>query len=404
MIAVNGSVSGGALPDGNSPTLQLRVATPEQARQCWEINGDEWKGPLSKEAYFRRELHLASQPLTRNGGTTYWILVDSNDKRPDPTILASCESYRKKAFVTRRNRPGEVDEVISHGIGSVFCRDEHRGKGYAGRMMEELAKTLRTWQQEEGKQATFNVLYSDIGKKFYAKRGWVPFPSSHIALPSLQTASDSSLPPTRPLTAQNLPVLCEADVAQLRRSMSRFEDTEGKVKVAFVPEYDLIQWNHSREEFVSQETLGRNPEVKGAIVGSEPGRRVWCIWNRTFDANPADSKLHITRLVVEESPSFLSGVNPSGMNGTNGSTESASQVDAIAACLRAAQLEAARWNMSKVEIWNPAVLTLEAACKLHDGVRIVDREEDSVASLLWYGSKLALDEIEWVGNEKYGWC
>jgi hypothetical protein len=35
----------------------------------------------------------------------------------------------------------------------------------------------------------------------------------------------------------------------------------------------------------------------------------------------------------------------------------------------------------------------------------VEREEESIASLMWYGEGSgASDDIEWVGNEKYGWC
>ena len=57
-----------------------------------------------------------------------------------------------------------MEEVVSHGIGSVFCRPEFRGKGYARRMMVELGGMLDKWQQKEGERAHFTVLYSDIGK------------------------------------------------------------------------------------------------------------------------------------------------------------------------------------------------------------------------------------------------
>ena len=150
------------LPDSNSPTIQLVQATDQELDTCAELNGASWSGPLSLEAYLRREKHLSSQALTVNGGATVWILVDTADSNQPRRILSACESLRKRALVAR---PGEgIEEIISHGIGSVYCREEYRGHGYARRMMDELGKKLEFWQQEAGNRAMFNVLFSDIGK------------------------------------------------------------------------------------------------------------------------------------------------------------------------------------------------------------------------------------------------
>jgi hypothetical protein len=51
---------------------------------------------------------------------------------------------------------------VVHGIGSVFCPVEFRGRGYAGRMMELLGEKLRYWQSNNG--CPFSILFSDIGK------------------------------------------------------------------------------------------------------------------------------------------------------------------------------------------------------------------------------------------------
>ena len=115
--------------------------------------------PLS--TYLRREMHLENQKFTKDGGITFWILVDSTLAPDDRPILASCESLRKRALVARA---GKVEDVVSHGIGSVFCNPEYRRRGYAQRMMQELGKKLDTWNQYDGKRTEFTVLYSDIGK------------------------------------------------------------------------------------------------------------------------------------------------------------------------------------------------------------------------------------------------
>jgi hypothetical protein len=156
------------LPRGDSSTLRLVRPTEAEKLIQFKLNGAEWRGALSLSAYLRREETLSQQALTKDDGITYWILVDTALKgNPfDPASgtrlpLASCETYRKRALVWQ---DGKLQESVCHGIGSVFCADHLRKRGYAQRMMRELSKTLRTYQAEDGKENLFSVLYSDIGK------------------------------------------------------------------------------------------------------------------------------------------------------------------------------------------------------------------------------------------------
>lgn len=147
------------LPAGDCPTLALVEPTEEEKVLQWTKNAPAWRGALSVDAYIRREYFLSSQDLTKDGAQTWWVLVDTAAKKRVP--LAGCESFRKKAIVAR---DGQIKDVITHGIGSVFSPPEHRGKGYAGRMMQEIGKRLRTWQTSEKTDCLFSILYSDIGK------------------------------------------------------------------------------------------------------------------------------------------------------------------------------------------------------------------------------------------------
>lgn len=151
------------LPPSDSPSLILEHPTAAEKYAIWHLNSQEWRGPLSLPAYIRREEFMQNQPLTRDGGMTFWVLVYSSSiASADRQIVASCETYKKRALVAREN--GKVEEVVSHGIGSVFCDPLVRGKGYAIRMMKEIGKELYTWQQEDRRKVDFTVLYSDIGK------------------------------------------------------------------------------------------------------------------------------------------------------------------------------------------------------------------------------------------------
>lgn len=159
------------LPKGDSPTLALVHPTEEEQLIQFKLNSTEWSGALSPSAYLLRENILSRQALTKDGGITYWILIDTALKNNplDPESgtrlpLASCETYRKKALTWR---DGKLQDVVSHGVGSVFCGQYLRKRGYAQRMMTELGKALRTYQVDEEKECLFTILYSDIGKVSY---------------------------------------------------------------------------------------------------------------------------------------------------------------------------------------------------------------------------------------------
>jgi GNAT superfamily N-acetyltransferase len=154
----NGNAVPSNLPDGKSETLALVHPTEEEKLKQFKSNGVFWRGALSMEAYLRREEFLANQEWTKDGGITYWALVDTAAK--ERLVLSGCESFRKRALLSI---DGKVEDVLCHGIGSVFCPPELRRRGYAARMMKELGEKLKTWQGDE-KGSLFSILYSDIGK------------------------------------------------------------------------------------------------------------------------------------------------------------------------------------------------------------------------------------------------
>ncbi|KAF2638078.1 hypothetical protein P280DRAFT_90491 [Massarina eburnea CBS 473.64] len=400
------------LPLATSVDLALVHPTAGEKLYQFSLNGAEWRGALSLEAYLRREEVLSNQALTREGGISYWILIDKTAKSNplDPSSstrlpLASCETYRKKALVWQ---DGEVKETICHGIGSVFCAPHLRGRKYAQRMMQEVAEALRTYQTSKERECLFSVLYSDIGKKFYANFGWEPFSSSHVSVPagSSKHVATGGLPAARPLYAEDLAELCEIDEALIRRSLEA-RPKGSNTAVAQMPDIDTIRWHHAREDFVGTELHGKKPTIKGAMVGAEKGKRVWAYWTRVwYNENPQEARgntLHILRLVVEdEGHSSWEG---SGTTHTDENSTDHSHDAAIAALLLMAQREAEEWKLEDVEAWNPSSATLAAAQKLEPSAKLVQRDQASIASLMWYPPHegAVAEKIDWIGNEKYGW-
>ncbi|KAH0613331.1 uncharacterized protein H6S33_009711 [Morchella sextelata] len=360
-------------------TYLLRHPTPTELTHIRTQHSTCWAGALTVSQYLTREDHIASTPLTRNGGMTQWVLVDA---AADPAhVLASCEAIRKKALVAHTPVDGEkrvpVEEVVAYGIGSVFTPPECRGNGYAKVMLTMLGERLK---RHNGQRAGFSVLYSDIGKQFYAKLGWLPHKSSHIELP-VRTPAPPRIHPSRvqPLYHADIAPLCALDTAALRTALST---RHPKTRIAFVPDHGTMDWHHNREEFIGacvRPDLGA-PAIKGCITAS--GTR-WMVWGRDFSV--AGPRLYVLR-VVDFGP------------------EEGRRED-LMALLSAAVEEAGRWGLGKVVVWNPAESVVGAAGAVVDGVVGVERESDSIASLMMYGKGGSGEaEVEWVLNEKYAWC
>ncbi|EMR61635.1 putative lysine acetyltransferase protein [Eutypa lata UCREL1] len=503
------------LPDATSETLVLTRATDEEKSRTWTFNYREWGGALSLDQYLLREPYVATIPLARDGGMTHWVLTtkpkssaegeEGEEKEGDITssttstttrpVLASCESIRKRVLVARPPLQGGgggggddaegdvpvIRDAVAYGIGSVYTYPEFRGRSYAKRMLKELGTTLKTWpvlqpegkanggdgKPEEHEHAVCTALWSDIGKVFYAKKGWHPFPSVHVTFPaaaavttnnvstSTSTSSKSNKTPLEPITYANLASFTAHDEALLRQRLARTAARTRKTAFAFAPDHDALRWHLYRDAFVAsfvhtsnngnENNKGGTPvppqppssassslseqkekgegegEVAGemkrkgvvaevvAIAADGQGqqrrrRRIWAIWARNYQAgleDPARNTLYILRLVVEGAD------EDAGQQEEEGEEEEEEALkEALASVLDAARAEAARWGCARVDLWNPTPLVRRLLARIGDGAlprQWVDRDTDSIPSLMWYGGD-GDQEVEWVANEKYCWC
>ncbi|CAF9932404.1 hypothetical protein IMSHALPRED_008883 [Imshaugia aleurites] len=381
-----------ALPDARSPDLHLSHPTARECQLVWKLSSLAWTDALSLSQYLEESAYLTTVPLAKDGAMTNWILTDKNlspDQRP---ILCSCETFRKRAFISDRH--GNLSENIIHGVASVFCDPALRLRGYGSRLMRELAKILRTFQAETDLPIG-SVLYSDIGKEYYAHLGWHPFPvNTHIELDPF-TAPEG--PSATQLLSGDLERLCEQDEAMIRKELTS-ASSNGKARMMLVPDLDHMLWHHKKEEFVCEKLFGKQPRIKGSIVG-QPGNRMWAIWTHRFYGDPestsSENTLYILRLVIENQATIsTSGVEHCGV-----------QVEQMRAVLQAAQDEADQWRLHRVMMWDPTPLVLQLVQRTGIHHRRIEREHEGIASLLWYGEGSGKeDTLDWLGNEKYGWC
>lgn len=395
------------LPPGDSPTLHLTPATPQERLAVLHLNSRAWKGPLDVTGYIAREDHLLQQQLT-HGRLVCWVLVDSREPENQRTILSSCETFRKGALVAV---DGAVRDVTALGVGSVYSRPEFRGMGYARRMMEELSGRLdngvvkgkknkcKDGEGEEG--AAFSVLFSDIGKRFYARFGWVPFPSAHVQLPPIDSREwrrdmpGIDLPATRDLVGVDSvrESMCNEQVVRRQREYLRVasEKAPGATKAAIEPDFEHLVWHWAREEFYAERLCPEkgHPVIKGAGHDDAGRAGVYCAWNRNFGETPEENTLYILRWAYDEPTT---------------PAETETTIEAMAAILRRAQHEAHEWGMARVEFWNPAPLMQKAVSMLDPTIEVIHREESSIACLRWSGAEQVGKDVEWVWNEKYAWC
>lgn len=189
------------------------------------------------------------------------------------------------------------------------------------------------------------------------------------------------------LRSNDVPALCVKDIAAVKEKLSR-PPLDLRTKVAFVPDYQTFEWHWSREEFVApvlRKHIDIKPAAKGAITAD--GKR-WMIWNRDFGKTA--TQLYIIRYV-----------------NLSRSLEETKEEKQIANLFLAAGREAHRWGLQKVIMWNPDEICIRAARRVAGStVQVVDRESDSIASLMMHQPKQGSSpqDVEWIANEKFAWA
>ena len=247
------------------------------------------------------------------------------------------------------------------------------------------------------------MLYSDIGKTYYAELGWHPLPDN-------TTISFLPLVASEPLAArkvldEDLNRLCDEDEAMIRKAMA--DKSKAKRSMMILPDQDHMRWHHKKAEFACEKLFGKQPKIKGAIAG-QPGNRIWVIWtHRYYGDSKSDcsgNTLYILRLIIENQLALGTCSLDKG-DLPDDAGESELQVHNLRAVLQNARREAAEWRLASVKIWNPTrpVLSLIERTKIEHWKE--EREHEGITSLLWYGNGSDNEHApEFIGNEKYTWC
>jgi hypothetical protein len=393
----------GFRPQMQSITQCLAHPTAAELAAVWTNNATAWKDALTIPQYLEESLLLTTVPLAKDGGMTNWILVDDYANPGQRWAYASCETFRKRALASDGN--GNVTEGIVHGIASVFCPEKFRGHGYPKTMMRELANKLSTWQADD-RPCFGSILYSDIGKNYYSELGWHPNKTnSHV---ELLPSSKPKSPLAQDVRVADLPDLCARDEALMRTRLSvPSKGPNATTRISIIPDLDHFGWHHAKEEIACKRLFRKVPQVKGALAGT-PGHQIWAIWTHRYYNHPYSEShhnvLYILRFVMEadEKVTRLSSDADKAPNEEIYNE----QCRYLKAVLEAAQAEAAAWKLDVVQLWDPTPLVRHVLADIGMTHKIVERQEESLASGMWYDEQGGISDLAplWLNNEHYAWC
>jgi len=355
-------------------------ASPEQRQRIWQLNGEAWARPLNPDVYIERQTHMSEQEFCRDGRQRFWILHLKGYPRQ---IIASCDTISKTVLISEN---GSSREGKAYGVASVYTNPEYRRQGMA-------AILLRRVQEFMDKDSELSVLYSDIGRNYYANLGWHVFPSKQATLswipPEAEAEGETkaifaqSRPGrTRYLRLEELADLCEVDELHLS---ARFDGmpADNKTHIAFLPSYAQISWQLARADFMADKLFGKPLPHKGAIADNG---RAWIYWEHYWRVKV----LRVLRIVCV-------------LDST-----AEQRIDDTAVLLEAALAEASAWGLSDVVVWNPDEETTAGSKAVGNAhpkdVKVVfeERLDKSIPSLRW--AKGQQRKTVWEDNDYYGWC
>ncbi|KAL1900790.1 hypothetical protein Cpir12675_000804 [Ceratocystis pirilliformis] len=326
-------------------SIAIVLASPAQRHAAWSLNSTHWRGPLTSQAFIGREAHLSQTALASGDGGLYFVAVPKDsveskgghaDENVEPVVYAICTALRKRVLV--RCQGCAVEEATAYGIGS---------------------------RELDIRGAVLSILYSDIGRKFYADLGWAAMPARTAVMPISKPAAGEPEGVTW-LSDEDLQRVTTQDTKQLHDSLVT-DASSPTVRIAFLPDFAQLDCSLQRSQITAQALRTAVPQTTVVLRrrGAQTSSGTSWVW---WDHRLHDGQLKILRLTVDSA-----------------------DATARETLLRAAHHEAAVWGLSEVGVWDPCGAEFS---------EVIDRDL-GVPCLRWQNGEER--DIEWVCNEYYAW-
>lgn len=142
--------------------MQIRKARAQECVSRDLLTYQSWGNTLSADQYLERERILRSHPWAQSDQSnqsnqskmTTWVLEDLSGQ-----IVSSCETFRMQS--TFQGQAGST-----YGFASVYTEAKHRGRGFAGSLVDGVCKSLESC---DPLTQSF-ILYSEVGESIYARQ------------------------------------------------------------------------------------------------------------------------------------------------------------------------------------------------------------------------------------------
>ncbi|ORY58055.1 uncharacterized protein BCR38DRAFT_75647 [Pseudomassariella vexata] len=333
--------------------IVLGEQTPDQKSPCWELAVAAFAPQIPASAFAEQAEALWKHPLARNQGVRFWCISLADDPA---SVVAMCGTIRRPLLVRDSESTREED---GYCVFMVATHAQYRRRGLAKILLKRIAE----WLDGPG-DAAASMLYTSVGD-FYVSMGWEMIPSivSTITYPSgaFPANDQTSLPNSRLLSNAEIPELCNRDVADLKDNFEKATVGAEEVHLAVLPTPDMITYLHEWGDVLTLKTLGKTPQVHGAICEAAD---TWIYWHHSVE------KILITRVRTPPKSS-------------QGSSE------ALVSLLLHALEEARKWGFPKVTAWEPSSELLSALefIKKNFGIEVqTGQRPNSITSVRWKGS------------------
>jgi GNAT superfamily N-acetyltransferase len=168
---------------------ELRQATEAEITAICRESHKIWGAGLTFPAYRSMWAHLMEAPWARKH--LDYVVWSTDGRGPLSSVKLYRLDIRCNAAVARAT-----------GVGAVFTPEAHRGRGYAGAMLNALADKAR----ERGDRVI--LLFSDIGSDYYTRLGYSVLPAE-VATGKLKSQKPSDLKgwELKPMRRESLPLV-----------------------------------------------------------------------------------------------------------------------------------------------------------------------------------------------------
>lgn len=228
----------------------------EDIRRTRKINSTTWKGPLSESDYLLRESVIYKSPSTNSGDNRVMVFI-LRDNEDHSRILSSVELLVRKAWKVKWDvleKQARQKEVFCGCIGAVHTNPDHRGRGFAQIMVDQLVFLAKN--EIVGSEG-FLFLYSEIGE-YYTRNGFKFFdvPLTAIPVPKLVSSFEQAVKNEKAsvnlVKYHDFSSLFESYSNQLSNTLKNKTAEDKNMRVSLIPNLGTLDWFHLRAKFISQ--------------------------------------------------------------------------------------------------------------------------------------------------------